>query len=198
MKKTLLFNIVILMCLAANATHQRSGEITYRHISGLTYEFTIVTYTFSPSLADRCELEILWGDGASAILPRVNGISGLTPAGTFCEHIGEIIAPNVRRNVYTGSHTYAGAATYTISIEDPNRNAGVINIPNSVDVPFYVQTTLVINPFLGPNNSVQLLLPPIDNGCVGYTFIHNTGAFDPDGDSLYQGTLYLKQLIFSQ
>lgn len=184
MKKTLLFNIVILMCLAANATHQRSGEITYRHISGLTYEFTIVTYTFSPSLADRCELEILWGDGASAIIPRVNGISGLTPAGTFCEHIGEIIAPYIRRNVYTGSHTYAGAATYTISIEDPNRNAGVINIPNSVDVPFYVQTTLVINPFLGPNNSVQLLLPPIDNGCVGYTFIHNTGAFDPDGDSL--------------
>jgi hypothetical protein len=53
-----------------------------------------------------------------------------------------------------------------------------------VDVPFYVQSTLVISPFLGPNNSVQLLLPPIDNGCVGYTFIHNTGAFDPDGDSL--------------
>ncbi|MBE0663141.1 MAG: gliding motility-associated C-terminal domain-containing protein [Bacteroidales bacterium] len=184
MKKILLLNIILLMCLAAHATHQRSGEITYRHISGLTYEFTIVTYTFAPSQADRCELEILWGDGISSMLPRVNGPSGLTPAGTFCDHIGEIIAINVRRNVYTGSHTYTGADTYTISVEDPNRNAGVINIPNSVDVPFYVQTTLVINPFLGPNNSVQLLLPPIDNGCVGYTFIHNTGAFDPDGDSL--------------
>jgi hypothetical protein len=35
------------------ATHQRAGEITYRHISGLTYEVTITTYTFAPSAADR-------------------------------------------------------------------------------------------------------------------------------------------------
>jgi len=184
MKKPILILVLIAWCLHAAATHQRSGEITYRHISGLTYEFTIVTYTFAPSLADRCTLEILYGDGTSDVLPRVNGIAGLTPAGVFCDHIGEIVGPNIRKNIYTGVHTYAGPSTYIISVEDPNRNAGVINIPNSVDVPFYVQTTLVISPFLGPNNSVQLLLPPIDNGCVGYTFIHNTGAFDPDGDSL--------------
>jgi gliding motility-associated-like protein len=183
MKK--LFTLIILLCFGTGiyATHQRSGEITYRHISGLTYEFTIVTYTFAPSPADRCELEILWGDGTSSVLGRVNGPPGTTPSGD-CPAIGELITPRIRKNVYTGLHTFSGAGTYTISVEDPNRNAGVINIPNSVDVPFYVQTTLTINPFLGPNNSVQLLLPPIDNGCVGYTFIHNTGAFDPDGDSL--------------
>ena len=184
MKKVLPFLFAICVHFAANATHQRSGEITYRHLGGLTYEFTIVTYTFAPSPADRCELEILYGDGSSEIIPRVNGPSGINPAGQYCDHLGEIVGLNIRKNVYTGVHTYTGAATYIISVEDPNRNAGVINIPNSVDVPFHVQTTLVINPFLGANNSVQLLLPPIDNGCVGYTFIHNPGAFDPDGDSL--------------
>ena len=184
MKKYLLIVAALCLYFSVHATHQRSGEITYRHISGLTYEFTIVTYTFAPSLADRCELEILFGDGGSSIIPRTNGIAGTNPAGAFCEHLGEIVGPNIRKNVYVGTHTYSGPATYIISVEDPNRNAGVINIPNSVDVPFYVQTTLVINPFLGPNNSVQLLLPPIDNGCVGYTYFHNTGAFDPDGDSL--------------
>jgi gliding motility-associated-like protein len=184
MKKHFLILIMIGLCFQAYATHQRAGEITYRHISGLTYEFTITTYTFAPSPADRCELEILYGDGTSAILPRVNGPSGLNPAGVWCEHIGELISLLIRKNVYKGVHTFAGPATYTISVEDPNRNAGVINIPNSVDVPFYVETTLTISPFLGPNNSVQLLLPPVDNGCVGYTFVHNTGAYDPDGDSL--------------
>ncbi len=180
--------IILFICLIykAQATHQRSGEITYRHISGLTYEFTIITYTFAPSPADRWELEILYGDGTLSILPRVNGPFGLHPSGNYA-YLGEIIdaAGLIRKNVYTGTHTYTGASTYIISVEDPNRNAGIINIPNSVDVPFFVQSTLVINPFLGsPNNSVQLLLPPIDNACVDYTFMHNTGAWDPDGDSL--------------
>lgn len=166
------------------ATHQRAGEITYRHISGLTYEVTITTYTFAPSAADRCELTINWGDGQSSVLPRANGPSGQTPAGIFCEHTGENITLDIRLNIYTGVHTYAAPSTYRIWLEDPNRNLGIQNIPNSVDVPLYIETLLVINPFLGGNNSPVLLLPPIDNGCVGIPYLHNPGAYDPDGDSL--------------
>jgi gliding motility-associated-like protein len=92
---------------------------------------------------------------------------------------------NISRNVYAGAeHTFPGQGAYTISVEDPNRNYGVLNIPNSVNVPFFIQTELVINPFLGPNNSVQLLAPPIDNGCVNTIYLHNPVAFDADGDSL--------------
>ena len=43
---------------AAHATHQRAGEISYTYISGLTYEFTIVTYTYTPSPADRPQIEV--------------------------------------------------------------------------------------------------------------------------------------------
>ena len=71
-----------------------------------------------------------------------------------------------------------------IRFTDPNRNEGVINIPNSVDVPFYVESELIINPYLGPNSSPILTYPPIDKGCVNRIFIHNPGAFDPEGDSL--------------
>jgi hypothetical protein len=140
------------------ATHQRAGEITYRHISGLTYEVTITTYTFAPSAADRCELTINWGDGQSSVLSRTNGPSGQTPAGIFCEHTGENITLDIRLNIYTGVHTYAAPSTYRIWLEDPNRNLGIQNIPNSVDVPLYIETLLVINPFLGGNNSPVLLL----------------------------------------
>jgi hypothetical protein len=48
----------------------------------------------------------------------------------------------------------------------------------------FIETELIINPFIGPNSSPQLLLPPIDLGCVNQPFLHNPGAFDPDGDSL--------------
>ncbi|MCO5266078.1 MAG: hypothetical protein M9948_09415, partial [Lentimicrobium sp.] len=147
---------VLIFSFSAMATHQRAGEITYRQISGLTYEVTITTYTFAPSAADRCELTINWGDGQSSVLPRSNGPSGQTPAGIFCEHTGENISVEIRLNIYKGIHTYAAASTYRIWLEDPNRNLGIQNIPNSVDVPLYIETLLVINPFLGSNSSPVL------------------------------------------
>ena len=91
---------------------------------------------------------------------------------------------DISKNTYIGEHTFAGNGIYTISFEDPNRNAGIVNIPNSVNVPFYIESTLIINPFLGSNSSPQLLNPPIDNGCTNTPYYHNPGAFDPDGDSL--------------
>lgn len=170
MRKYLLTITLICFTFAAFATHQRAGEITYKAISDLKYEFTIVTYTYTPSPADRPELQIYWGDGTAQLVPRTQKIN---------------YPNNISRNVYSGAvHTFPGQGTYVVSVEDPNRNYGVLNIPNSVNVPFFIRTELVINPFLGPNNSVELLAPPIDNGCVNTLYLHNPAAFDVDGDSL--------------
>ncbi len=163
---TILF---IFLVISAMATHERAGEIVYTHVSGLTYEVKIITYTYSPSPADRPELEIQWGDGTSSVLPRISLVD---------------LTPVIRRNEYTGQHTYAGGGTFKLSVEDPNRNYGIVNIPNSVNIPFFIETELVINPFLGSNNSVVLLNPPLDYGCVNRLYIHNPGAYDPDGDSI--------------
>ncbi len=171
----------------------RAGEITFRHLSGLTYEVTIVTYTYALSHADRCELEIQWGDGTSAKLPRANGYSGPNINGDYCDHLGEILVTDyIRKNIYIGQHTYAGYSTYKISLEDPNRNEGILNIPYSVNVPFFVETELVINPFLGFNSSPVLLNPPIDNACIYEPYIHNPGAYDVDGDSLSYRLIYCR------
>ncbi|MFC2107658.1 gliding motility-associated C-terminal domain-containing protein, partial [Bacteroidota bacterium] len=177
-RNLLLFILLFAIFPQLFATHQRAGEITFKHISGLTYEVKIVTYTYTPSPADRPELDIHWGDGSYSTLIRTEKIN----------------YPNqISRNVYTydpsqgayeARHTYSSPGTYTMWLEDPNRNAGIQNIPNSVNVPLYIETTLVINPFLGYNSSPTLLAPPIDNGCVGQKYVHNAGAFDIDGDSL--------------
>ncbi|HFB61994.1 MAG TPA: hypothetical protein ENJ69_03320, partial [Bacteroidetes bacterium] len=166
---TVVFLFVFIPVLLA--THQRAAEITYRHIEGLTYEFTITMYTRTSSPADdeRNTMPIFWGDGSSEEIPRID----FYPLGN-----------DISFNRYVGRHTYAGPGSFTITVEDPNRNNGVVNIPNSVNVPMFIDSYLVINPFLGYNNSVQLLNAPIDAGCVGQPFYHNPGAYDPDGDSL--------------
>ncbi|MDR2085493.1 MAG: gliding motility-associated C-terminal domain-containing protein [Bacteroidales bacterium] len=186
LNKTVCFLLLLFASLCSFATHNRAGEITFVHISGNTYEITITTITYSPSPADRNELLVNWGDGSTDTVQRVNGPSGYNVAGYYCAHLGETLEGynDVQLNKYTTTHTYAGAGSYIISVEDPNRNYGVANIPNSVEVPFYIETFLMINPFLGSNDSPQLLLLPVDKACVGTTFITNPGAYDPDGDSL--------------
>lgn len=172
-KVTFTLFIFFLFVSAAMATHQRAAEITYKHLYGLTYEFRITMYTKTSSPADdsRVVMPIYWGDGTGDEIDRI-----------YFQPIPNVF--DITLNIYKGNHTFPGPASYIISVEDPNRNYGVLNIPNSVNVPIFVETELVINPFLGYNSSVVLLNPPIDQGCVGKIYIHNPAAYDPDGDSL--------------
>lgn len=157
--------------ITAYATHNRAGEITYKQISNLTFEITLITYTYTPSPANasRDSLEINWGDNTFTLLARIE----------------EVFLPdNYTRNRYVGIHTYPGTGVYQLVVEDPNRNYGVGNIPNSVNVPFSIKTTMLIDSELGVNSTPVLLSDPIDKANVGEIFIHNPTAYDPDGDSL--------------
>ncbi|MGB8491802.1 MAG: gliding motility-associated C-terminal domain-containing protein [Bacteroidales bacterium] len=155
--------------IEAGATHNRAGEITYRQLSDLTFEITIKTYTYTLSLADREELPVEWGDNSSSIAKRDDFL----------------FLPNYyKRNIYHSTHTYPGPGVYKIVVQDPNRNANILNIPNSVNVIFSISTILIVNPVIGRNNTPVLLNPPYDKAARGYVFIHNPAAFDPDGDSL--------------
>jgi len=67
-------------------------------------------------------------------------------------------------------------------VQDPNRNLGVKNIPNSVNVIFSISTILTVNPAMGHDNSPILLNPPYDKAAYHYLLFHNPSAYDPDGD----------------
>ena len=155
--------------MSANATHNRGGEITFQRIGPLTFKIKITTYTKIGATADRPKLYVEFGDGQGDSIPRLRRVQ---------------IAPTIQKNDYETTHNYPVQGRFFVSVTDPNRNAGVKNIPNSVNTPFHIESMLVINPFLNPANSVILLNPPIDFGCVGRIFVHNPNAYDPDGDSL--------------
>ena len=185
MKKSLSILIASLFIYAtANATHNRAGEITFKHISCNTYGITVTTYTNTLNTqADRCEILINFGDGTSANAPRINGHSSLCPN----DSDGVMLAdyPNTKLNIYYIEHTYAGPGTYQITMDDPMRNAGTCNIPNSVNTTFSLISELVINPFLGYDDSPVFSTFPLDNADVGVCFYHSPGVSDVNGDSLY-------------
>jgi len=170
MKRTLSILITFLLYSTVTyATHNRAGEITFKLISGYTYEVTITTFTFTQSAANRSQLTVEWGDNTASVAPLVS----------------RTVLPNFYyHNIYTARHTFPGPGIYQILMQDPNRNFGILNIPNSVNVIFSIKTTMVISPDVGNNNTPVLLNFPIDKAAVGHIFIHNPSAFDPDGDSL--------------
>jgi gliding motility-associated-like protein len=163
--------LVVFFLRPAYSTHNRAGEITYEVVEGLTYKITITTFTYTLSAADRSELEVMWGDNTTSIAPRDEGLT--------------VFLPNFyKKNIYFATHTFPGPGKYEIIVQDPNRNFGVKNIPNSVNTIFSIKTTLIISPDAGNNSTPQLLNPPIDQAAINHVFIHNPGAFDPDGDSI--------------
>lgn len=179
----LLFSLFLGVVSTALATHNRAGEITYKHIQGTTYEIIVTTYTKTngpAASADRCELEVDYGDGTKDTVLRSNGASGSCGAA----RMGEMIDTFIRKNIYSTQHTFPGPFRYVITVEDPNRNEGILNIGNSVNTPFFLRSTLLISPVLGANCSPVLLNPPIDEGCVFQPYFHSPGAVDEDGDSL--------------
>ncbi len=169
MKRSIILALLAFNFLVLSATHNRAGEITYVQISDLTYEFTITTFTYTLSFADRPQLDVDWGDNSISTAQRIE----------------KVTLPNYyRRNVYKINHTFPGPGVYRVVVQDPNRNLGVKNIPNSVNVVFSISTIVSVNPSMGYNSTPVLLNPPYDKAALGYIFIHNPAAFDPDGDSL--------------
>lgn len=198
MKNYFILLFSISFSLQIVATHNRAGEILYKRIAPFTnvvnsvtvqvytYSITVIKYVnHGVNVADRCVDTVYFGDGQKGIAPRINGTftcnCGTNGCGTML-----VTNPNymVKQNVYSITHTYAGPGSYVISSSDPNRNGGVHNIPNSVNVPFILEAGLVINANTGANSSPEFNFAPIDQALLNVCFTHNPGAVDIDGDSL--------------
>ncbi len=174
--KNLLLIIILCLHYQAQTSHLIGGEITARRIdnASLAYEITVTGYTDDDSA-------IFFGGGTL----RFGDESVLS--GPFTT-TSEQLPGGIRRFSFKVTHTFKGssAAGYRISYQEDFRNGGIININNgnSIQTPFYVETLLVIDPFIGANNTPVFLAPPIDWGQAGSPLITNPAAYDPDGDLL--------------
>lgn len=171
----LLFVFASLISISGQATHLRAGEITMERLSctGLTFRITITVYTNTGSDIKFGEGLLDYGDGSE---PHRTPIVENT--------LRPDLGPGVAIVTYSINHTFAGPGKYVVSYLEPNRNAGILNMINSVETTFYIETAINIDPILGCSNTPKLLVPPIDKACTGAAWFHNPGAFDPDGDSV--------------
>jgi len=168
---SLLVLLMLVFTTKLSATHIKAGDISARRTSSTTasYEFILTVYTDSTSTVDDPTATLDFGDATNQTVNRLSKTS---------------VGNATWRNVYMFSHTFTGAGFFRVGYVEYNRVAGVKNMQQSVNTAFYLESVVAIDPFLGVNNSPVLLVPPIDQATVGQTYLHNPGAYDPDGDSL--------------
>jgi hypothetical protein len=188
LRKLILF-LLFLASLSGYASHLRSGEISYQPVPGKvnTYLITFTIYTNAGPSA-TADLNILTpnvnlGDGTIiTTLARQNGPAG-TVLGKACAHVGILVTPVIRKNIYSIEHTYPGPGTYIISTAPSARNTGILNLANGQAM--YIESMLTIANGLTPISSPELSFPPYDpGGCMNTVYKINPGAIDPDGDEL--------------
>ncbi|MFL5731053.1 MAG: hypothetical protein ACJ75J_16315, partial [Cytophagaceae bacterium] len=161
----------------AYSTHLKAGEITAARIPGnSTFRFTLTIYLDSLALVANSSLDepqaTFTINGASVIVPRLSMIS---------------IGNGTWQNTYILDNYILSPGVYTISYTENFRNKNILNINGGAstdNVPFYIETKVNFDPFIGLNKSPVLLLPPIDVAVVGQKYIHNPSAFDSEGDSI--------------
>ncbi len=158
-------------------THITGGEITFRPVPNaatpFSYQFTLKIYRDTQGV-----------ETPNATLDfGVNGATQTVPV-SLRSPLGQLIAFNTDMLVYTFQYTYPGVGTYVVSFTESNRNAGIVNLSQSVDTPFRIETSFTISPTAGANSGPELLNPPIFRAVAGRKLCINPVAYDPDGDSL--------------
>lgn len=177
--------VLILYNLTCYATHMLGGYISLQHITDYTYKVKFVSYTNEGAniQADRCYVNIHFSDGDSIICDRINGLPGNC---TGVSTMGQVIANSVKYNVYEGIKTFNNPGDYLVWTYDPNRSDGIVNIPGSINAPFYIETFIrVVDPNLYcPISSIDFGQLPVLSNPINTIFEFNLPIVKNQNDSI--------------
>ena len=186
----LLTFFLFLIASDLKASHAVAADITYKHINGLTYEFT---YTFyrdcdgisAPQTVTLAVSSTNCAYSRNVIMQRsappreVSAICGAEIGNTTCNG-GSL--PGIQEYKYTTTFTLPNACTdWTFGVGISARNNIITNLSSGGSL--YVEATMD-NLTFPDNNSLQFANIPVPFTCSNQLYSHSDGAYDVDGDLL--------------
>lgn len=187
MRKLLLLTFFVFGWLSpVLATHIRGGYITAKRITGYKYEFVLTIFRDKNSEVKNLQ---------NSLRPDANSEDVLT---SQYSSITDIPGKQTEIWIYRFEYTYKSPGVYTAFHYQENRNENVLNMDNSGQTNFYVETKVVIDPFLAFDQSPVVTKPAVDFAALGSVYRYNPGAYDPDGDSLSYILVPSRQFLIGQ
>ena len=162
--RNITFFVCFLATIISEATHLRAGQITLKQVSELTYTVTLKIFTNTGSFIRFGDGELNFGDGSSVLItPTLD--NSATPD------------PKIGVVNYSITHTFPGVGTFVISYMEPNLDAGIINIANSVETRFYVEAKISL--VSGRNcSSPEFLTEQFSEQPIGKAYAFSNQAID--------------------
>ncbi len=182
--KSVMGIVFLFYSLNVTASHIKGGEIRIEKANGPVLNYTIFLTLYADT-GSSVSFE-------SGILKLEEGIAIETTEANGSPTISTIDA-STEKYVFTYTHTFSSPGSYTLSYEVDGRNLGIVNVGVASNTSFYIESQIIIDPFLGINQQPLLTFDPIDNAVTGKTFFHNLGVYDPDGDSISYQVIFPKQ-----
>jgi PKD repeat protein len=181
--------MLITIPVMTQASHDAGAEITYKHISGMTYEISITHYRDCSGLPAPFFMNFSYNSSScsstnsgSAVLDgsRSMELPGLCTMASTCSG-GAVLG--IERNVYKDTITLPMAcADWAFSITSCCRNGGVTNL-GSISASVYVEATLN-NLAFPDNNSPTFNNLPTFMACNGSLFTTSYTSSEIDSDSI--------------
>src|ERR1041385_7632521 len=168
MSKRLFALIFFLLPVLTGATHLRGGQITIASTSGFTCTIEVRVFINTASEVKFGEGTLNFGDGTTNITPTIN--STRLPAEG--DNLGVV--------VYQVVHTYAEPGFYVVSYTEPNLTQGILNVSNSGETRFYIETGINIDPRFSSFSSPRFPANPIFSGQSASEYSFSTAAIDDD------------------
>lgn len=183
----------------AGATHIAGSELTYKNISGNTYQLTLTLYRDCVGSQMGQNDQITVQSTSCSVQPftvQVNQVAGTGQEITFpCATGGTTCsggsAFGVQKYVYTGTVTLPSkCADWVFSWSRCCRNCAInttihgnCNSNNDIQSNSYLEARLN-NLTVPGNNSPTFSVNPVATLCLGQAFSYNHGVVDADGDLL--------------
>ncbi|WP_165823858.1 T9SS type B sorting domain-containing protein [Pseudochryseolinea flava] len=168
------------------ATHMRAGNILLEKVipndcSDRRYKIRIIAYIDTESTVpfggSTSDVLAIYGRSHEAFMIQVPEIKSTNGDGT---QFFEIIDADrhIARVEFVYFHEFPGNDVYTITFTEINRNAGILNMSRSVDTPFFIETKITLDSYLGCSTPALIEVPPVDRACSGIMWTHTPGAVD--------------------
>ncbi|WP_020538133.1 T9SS type A sorting domain-containing protein [Lewinella cohaerens] len=169
-------------------------EIQAQQTGLLSIDASIVVYIKGAAVQTdgfRDSLSLSWGDGT---ISRV-AISNNADINGDGFPDGTPVDENFIKYIYSGAHTYATMDRYLLSVENPNRGNGIINVnfPNSISINLYTESEITLTEDYEHNHLPVFLETPTNYAFIGQQYLHLPNAFDIDDDSLVYELVVPKQ-----
>ena len=126
-----LLGLTIFLPFEAYSSHLRAGEITARRINcSLEYEICITVFTNTATTIRFGDGVLDFGDGTFFSPPQIEN--------TERPDLG----PNIATVKFCIRHTFPGLAQYKISYLEQNRNGGILNMFDSFNTVFFIESVI--------------------------------------------------------